>query len=76
MATGSYMTPIFSRSQRSFAMREKGGNRLVPGLDYMVNALKLLNQAPRGSGESLQKCVAWRSPDGTLLAVSPGLATV
>ncbi|GFY01158.1 hypothetical protein TNCV_5076251 [Trichonephila clavipes] len=46
-------------------MREKGGNRLVPGLDYMVDALKLPNQAPRGSGESLQKCVAWRCPDGT-----------
>ncbi|GFV70484.1 hypothetical protein TNCV_2868301 [Trichonephila clavipes] len=31
----------------------------------MVTALKLPNQAPRGSGESLQKCVAWRCPDGT-----------
>ncbi|GFY36635.1 hypothetical protein TNCV_28391 [Trichonephila clavipes] len=30
----------------SFAMREKGGNRLVPGPDYMVDALKLPNQAP------------------------------
>ncbi|GFW39970.1 hypothetical protein TNCV_5116531 [Trichonephila clavipes] len=49
----------------SFAIREKGGNRLVPVPDYMVDALKLLNQAPRGSGESLQKCVAWRCPDGT-----------
>ncbi|GFV78219.1 hypothetical protein TNCV_1036871 [Trichonephila clavipes] len=46
-------------------MREKSGNRLVPGLDYTVNALKLPNQAPRGSGESLQKCGAWRCPDGT-----------
>ncbi|GFX99991.1 hypothetical protein TNCV_260271 [Trichonephila clavipes] len=45
-------------------MREKGDNRLVPGPDYMVDALKLPNQAPRGSGESLQKCVAWRCPDG------------
>ncbi|GFX92290.1 hypothetical protein TNCV_1112171 [Trichonephila clavipes] len=30
----------------------------------MVDALKLLNKAPRGSGESLQKCVNWRCPDG------------
>ncbi|GFY18858.1 hypothetical protein TNCV_3875461 [Trichonephila clavipes] len=44
-------------------MREKGGNRLVPGPDYMVNALKLPNQAPRVSGEALQTCVAWRCPD-------------
>ncbi|GFS57778.1 hypothetical protein TNCV_2908891 [Trichonephila clavipes] len=28
-------------------------------------ALKLPNQAPRGSGKSLQKCVAWRCLDGT-----------
>ncbi|GFU51867.1 hypothetical protein TNCV_3733751 [Trichonephila clavipes] len=46
-------------------MREKGSNCLVPGPDYMVDALKLLNQAPRVSGESLQTCVAWRCPDGT-----------
>ncbi|GFT89708.1 hypothetical protein TNCV_3137881 [Trichonephila clavipes] len=26
--------------RRSFKMREKGGNRLVPGPDYMVDALK------------------------------------
>ncbi|GFW88449.1 hypothetical protein TNCV_3552191 [Trichonephila clavipes] len=45
-------------------MREKGGNCLVPGTDYMVDALKLYNQASRVSGESLQKCVAWRCPDG------------
>ncbi|GFY27361.1 hypothetical protein TNCV_2069811 [Trichonephila clavipes] len=31
----------------------------------MVDALKLPNQAPRGSDESLPKCVAWRCPDGT-----------
>ncbi|GFW00803.1 hypothetical protein TNCV_1760411 [Trichonephila clavipes] len=31
----------------------------------MVDALTLLNQAPRGSGKSLQKCVAWRCPYGT-----------
>ncbi|GFT23433.1 hypothetical protein TNCV_2016901 [Trichonephila clavipes] len=35
-------------------MREKGDNRLVPGPDYMVDALKLPNHAPRVSGESLQ----------------------
>ncbi|GFX36373.1 hypothetical protein TNCV_4932861 [Trichonephila clavipes] len=46
-------------------MREKGGNHLEPGLDYKVEALKLPNKAPRGSGESLQKCVAWNCPDGT-----------
>ncbi|GFX37849.1 hypothetical protein TNCV_1823061 [Trichonephila clavipes] len=31
----------------------------------MVDALKLLNQAPRVSGESLQTCVAWRCPGET-----------
>ncbi|GFV54496.1 hypothetical protein TNCV_2282011 [Trichonephila clavipes] len=46
-------------------MREKGGNRLVPDPDYMVDALKLPNQAPRVYGESLQTCVAWRCPHGT-----------
>ncbi|GFS85786.1 hypothetical protein TNCV_2973291 [Trichonephila clavipes] len=30
-------------------MWEKGGNRLVPGPDYMVDALKLPNQASRVS---------------------------
>ncbi|GFU97144.1 hypothetical protein TNCV_3130391 [Trichonephila clavipes] len=30
----------------------------------MVDALKLPNQVPRVSGESLQKCVAWRCPNG------------
>ncbi|GFX37712.1 hypothetical protein TNCV_1261491 [Trichonephila clavipes] len=49
----------------SFAMQEKGSNRLVLGPDYMVDALKLPNQASRFSGESLQMCVAWRCPDGT-----------
>ncbi|GFX74443.1 uncharacterized protein TNCV_3213301 [Trichonephila clavipes] len=38
-------------------MREKGVNHVVPGPDYMVDALKLLNQAPRVSGDSLQKKV-------------------
>ncbi|GFU57339.1 hypothetical protein TNCV_3635241 [Trichonephila clavipes] len=46
-------------------MQEKVGNHLVPGRDYMVDALKLSNQAPRVSGESLQTCVAWRCPGGT-----------
>ncbi|GFX23265.1 hypothetical protein TNCV_4560471 [Trichonephila clavipes] len=45
-------------------MLKKGSNHLVPDPDYMVDALKLPNQASRGSGESLQKCVAWRCPDG------------
>ncbi|GFU60265.1 hypothetical protein TNCV_4249621 [Trichonephila clavipes] len=30
-----------------------------------MDPLKLPNQAPRVSGESLQKSVAWRCPDGT-----------
>ncbi|GFW19044.1 hypothetical protein TNCV_253741 [Trichonephila clavipes] len=46
-------------------MREKNGNRLVPGLDYMVDALKISNQAPRASNESQQTFVVWRCPDGT-----------
>ncbi|GFY01572.1 hypothetical protein TNCV_2607561 [Trichonephila clavipes] len=58
------LIPIYYHSE-SFAMREKGRNRLVPGPDYIVDALKLPNQAPRGYGESLQTCVAWRCPGGT-----------
>ncbi|GFV15149.1 hypothetical protein TNCV_4327961 [Trichonephila clavipes] len=61
-------------------MREKGDNHLVPVPDYMVDALKLHNQAPRVYGESLQTCVAWRCSDGTqhffcwpILAVSSQL---
>ncbi|GFV84851.1 hypothetical protein TNCV_4298331 [Trichonephila clavipes] len=46
-------------------MREKVGNRLVSGSDYMVDALKLLNQTSRASGKSIQTCVAWSCPDGT-----------
>ncbi|GFT79375.1 hypothetical protein TNCV_603981 [Trichonephila clavipes] len=49
----------------SFSMRGKGGNRLVPGPDYMVDVLKLPNQALKVSGESLQTCVTWRCPDGS-----------
>ncbi|GFY35071.1 hypothetical protein TNCV_5044461 [Trichonephila clavipes] len=63
-------------------MREKGGNNFLLGPDYMVDALKFLNQAPRVSGVSLQTCVAWRCPDETqhfywpILAVSgPSLAS-
>ncbi|GFV86667.1 hypothetical protein TNCV_4185201 [Trichonephila clavipes] len=44
---------------------EKSSNRLVLGPDCMVDALKLLNRAPRVSGESLQTSVACRCPDGT-----------
>ncbi|GFW69947.1 hypothetical protein TNCV_1404001 [Trichonephila clavipes] len=57
--------PGLATGSRSFAIREKGGNRLAPDPGYMVDALKLPNQAPRSSGESLQTCVAWRCPDGT-----------
>ncbi|GFT70070.1 hypothetical protein TNCV_4690151 [Trichonephila clavipes] len=46
-------------------MREKVGNRFAPGPDYMVDALKLSNQAPRASCESVQMCEAWRCSDGT-----------
>ncbi|GFX52341.1 ankyrin repeat and KH domain-containing protein mask [Trichonephila clavipes] len=35
-------------------MREKGNNHLMPGLDYMVDSLKLSNQAPRVSGPTTQ----------------------
>ncbi|GFW59415.1 general transcription factor II-I repeat domain-containing protein 2 [Trichonephila clavipes] len=49
----------------SFVMQEKGGKRLVPGPDCMVDALKFPNQTPRISGESLQMCVSWCVPDGT-----------
>ncbi|GFW40485.1 hypothetical protein TNCV_1020421 [Trichonephila clavipes] len=55
--TPSLSSYLAFRRQGSFAMREKGGNCLVPGPDYVVDALKLPNQAPRVSGESLQKCV-------------------
>ncbi|GFV32311.1 hypothetical protein TNCV_1675971 [Trichonephila clavipes] len=65
---------------RKFCNAKKGDNRLVPGPDYMVDALKLPNQTPRVSGESLQTCVAWRYSDGTqhffcwpILAVSSQL---
>ncbi|GFU37216.1 hypothetical protein TNCV_4272201 [Trichonephila clavipes] len=64
-------------------MREKGGKHWVPGPGYMVDALKLPNEAPIVSGESLQimchykLCMTWRCPDGTqhlfcwpLLAIS------
>ncbi|GFW07752.1 hypothetical protein TNCV_3918851 [Trichonephila clavipes] len=48
---------IVLRAIGSFARREKGGNRLMPGLAYMEDALKLSNQAPRVSVESLQTVV-------------------
>ncbi|GFV28691.1 hypothetical protein TNCV_3986411 [Trichonephila clavipes] len=57
------LIPISYHSE-SFAMREKGVNRLVPGPGYKVNALKHPNQAPKVFGESLQKSAAWRCPDG------------
>ncbi|GFW54814.1 hypothetical protein TNCV_2654541 [Trichonephila clavipes] len=40
----------------------------------MVDALKLPNQAPKVSGESIQTCVAWRCLDGTQLFCWPILA--
>ncbi|GFU31446.1 hypothetical protein TNCV_3538761 [Trichonephila clavipes] len=43
---------------------------MVTSPDYMVDALKLPNQAPRGSGESLHKCVAWWNTTPPLLAES------
>ncbi|GFT58888.1 hypothetical protein TNCV_185241 [Trichonephila clavipes] len=46
-------------------MQEKCVYRLVPGPDYMMDALKPPNQSSSVSGESLQKSVAWRCPDGT-----------
>ncbi|GFX74651.1 hypothetical protein TNCV_3120831 [Trichonephila clavipes] len=58
------LIPISLDHPGSFAL-QKSDNRLVPGPDCMVNVLKLPNQIPRVSGESLQTCVAWRCPDGT-----------
>ncbi|GFX93330.1 hypothetical protein TNCV_151361 [Trichonephila clavipes] len=52
------LTLLAQVSRGTFAMREKGGNRLVPDPDYMVDALKLPNQSPRVSDESLQTCMA------------------
>ncbi|GFV81980.1 hypothetical protein TNCV_3151781 [Trichonephila clavipes] len=46
-------------------MQKKVGNCLESGPNYMVDALKLSNQAFRVFDESLQTCVAWRCPDGT-----------
>ncbi|GFT06085.1 hypothetical protein TNCV_1595091 [Trichonephila clavipes] len=46
-------------------MREKCSNSLVPRSDYMGDAIKLRNQTPRVSRESLQMCRARRCPDGT-----------
>ncbi|GFT78359.1 hypothetical protein TNCV_655721 [Trichonephila clavipes] len=40
-------------SLRKFCNAKKGGNRLVPHPDYIVDALKLTNLAPRFSDESL-----------------------
>ncbi|GFW22979.1 hypothetical protein TNCV_3647561 [Trichonephila clavipes] len=38
---------------------------MVSGPDYMVDAFKLSNQAPRAPGELLQTYVDWRCTDGT-----------
>ncbi|GFW28562.1 hypothetical protein TNCV_4861111 [Trichonephila clavipes] len=65
LPTWAGVEPITLDAEESFEVREKGGNHLVPGPDYMVDVLKLPNHAPRGSGESLQKCMPWRCPDRT-----------
>ncbi|GFU54136.1 hypothetical protein TNCV_3617981 [Trichonephila clavipes] len=57
-----------------FCNARKGGNRLVRGTDYMLDALKPSNKAPRFSGESLQTYMAWCCPDGTHLFCWPFLA--
>ncbi|GFX05223.1 uncharacterized protein CG3556 [Trichonephila clavipes] len=67
---------------KKFCNARKRCNHMVPCPDYMVDALKLSNQAPRVSGESLQTSMAWRCPDGThhlfcwpiLVISSPSLA--
>ncbi|GFW91075.1 hypothetical protein TNCV_1759491 [Trichonephila clavipes] len=46
-------------------MRENGDNHLVQGPDCIVDALKLPNQAPKVSGESLQMFLVWCCSDGT-----------
>ncbi|GFV15575.1 hypothetical protein TNCV_4836011 [Trichonephila clavipes] len=46
-------------------MRKKGGNYLVPGPDYMGDALKIPSQGSRVSSESLQTRVAWHCSDET-----------
>lgn len=45
-------------------MWERGDNLLVPGPEYLVNALNLPSQAPEVSGESLLTCVVLRCPRG------------
>ncbi|GFU65962.1 transposable element Tcb1 transposase [Trichonephila clavipes] len=47
------------------SMPRRCDNRLAPGLDCMMDTLKLPNEASRVSGESLQKCVVWRCSDET-----------
>ncbi|GFU63579.1 hypothetical protein TNCV_4256201 [Trichonephila clavipes] len=43
---------LSSRITGGFATREKGGNCLVPDPDYMVDALKIPNRAPRVSASN------------------------
>ncbi|GFY10311.1 hypothetical protein TNCV_2629901 [Trichonephila clavipes] len=57
--------PLPEVTSWKFCNARKGDTRLVPVPDYTVGVLKLPNQAPRVSGESLQTCVSWRCPDGT-----------
>ncbi|GFW19539.1 hypothetical protein TNCV_1604311 [Trichonephila clavipes] len=57
-------------------MREKGGNRLVTGSDYMLGALKLPNQANRVFDESPETRVVWRYPDETQLLFLRPISTI
>ncbi|GFX03728.1 transposable element Tcb2 transposase [Trichonephila clavipes] len=62
---GHFKEQRFCNARESEMCQSKSGNRLMSGPDCMVDALKLPNQAPRVSGESLQMSVAWRFPVGT-----------
>ncbi|GFX74196.1 hypothetical protein TNCV_2912291 [Trichonephila clavipes] len=57
-------------SVRKFCNAKKGGDRSVPDPDYMVDALKLPNQAHKFSSESLNARVAWRRWNTTPLPLA------
>ncbi|GFU42627.1 hypothetical protein TNCV_4884741 [Trichonephila clavipes] len=48
----------------SFVMQEKSNNPLVTGLDYMVDALKLPNEALRSFMGFTTCVISWRCPYG------------
>nr|GFX89595.1 hypothetical protein TNCV_72881 [Trichonephila clavipes] len=52
-SSGTVLVTLQWFNHRSLAMREKCGNRFAPGPNYMVDAIKLLNQAPRVPDQSL-----------------------